>query len=80
MGGLSTVVVNEGGVNDIVCESPMMLIHHTPGTPTVWRCPTGVILLADTPSPFLPWPDYRQGHSASLSGAIDTLLYYTRKP
>lgn len=80
MGVLSTVVVNEGGVNDVNCERAFILIHRGQEAPTVWRCPTGLILLADTHYPFLPWPDYRQGQSASLSSVIDTLLHYAKKP
>ncbi len=63
---------NENSVVD--CSRETMLVHYVRGGPSVWRCPTSMVLMAGTPRPFLPWPDYRSGQSQQLSEEISTLM------
>lgn len=63
---------NENSVVD--CSRETMLVHHVRGGPSVWRCPTSMVLMAGTPRPFLPWPDYRSGQSQQLSEEISTIM------
>ncbi|MGV7963856.1 hypothetical protein QPK13_23175 [Photorhabdus tasmaniensis] len=73
-GVLATFILGDGGNKDIECDRPAMLVHYTKGVPTDWRCPTGIMLMSDSSRPFVPWPDYHQGSSASLTAAIDIMM------
>lgn len=63
---------NENSVVD--CPRETMLVHYVRGGPSDWRCPENIVLLGQSPRPFLPWPDYRSGQSQQLSDAVSTLM------
>ncbi|PVZ84226.1 hypothetical protein C9426_24145 [Serratia sp. S1B] len=66
-------MINEDHNNDIVCDSPILLVQHTSGQATPWRCSTGIVLLGDSSYPFIPWPEYHHGKSQHLTLVLDTL-------
>ncbi|EIH4298303.1 hypothetical protein CE700_002692 [Escherichia coli] len=72
-GVLATFVLDKNA-GDIDCSRPAMIVHYSKGVPTDWRCPTSIMLMADSSYPFLPWPEYSHGSSQSLTVVIDTLM------
>jgi len=72
-GVLATFVLNKNA-EDIDCSRPAMIVHYSKGVPTDWRCPTSIMLMADSSYPFLPWPEYSHGTSQSLTVVIDTFV------
>lgn len=74
VGVVSPFVLGERGNSDVNCSRETMLVHYIRGAPSDWRCPTGMMLMAGTSRPFLPWPDYRSGQSQQLSDAISTIV------
>jgi hypothetical protein len=57
-------------VPDIDCDSPLLLISRTTSSLVRYRCPTSLLFGSLTQYPFLPWPDYTEGHSADLGRAL----------
>ncbi|AGQ75981.1 TPA: hypothetical protein I8385_005063 [Citrobacter freundii] len=72
-GVLATFVLDKNA-GDIDCSRPAMIVHYSKGVPTDWRCPTSIMLMAYSSSPFLPWPEYSHGTSQSLTVVIDTFM------
>ncbi|EOB1414752.1 MULTISPECIES: hypothetical protein [Gammaproteobacteria] len=72
-GIVATFVLNNDDSNDVQCDRSVLLVHYNKGTPTEWRCPTGIMFMSDTSKPFLPWPDYHGGRSQHLTAALDLL-------
>lgn len=72
-GIVATFVLNNDDSNDVQCDRSVLLVHYNKGTPTEWRCPTGIMFMSDTSKPFLPWPDYHAGRSQHLTAALDLL-------
>ncbi|EBU2048091.1 hypothetical protein CTO56_18315 [Salmonella enterica] len=60
--------------HDVQCDRSVLLVHYNKGTPTEWRCPTGIMFMSDSSKPFLPWPDYHGGQSQHLTAALDRLI------
>lgn len=73
-GVVSPFVLGDRENSDVNCPRETMLVHYNRGGPSEWRCPTGMMLMAGTSRPFLPWPDYRSGRSQQLSDAISTIM------
>ncbi|WP_227542137.1 MULTISPECIES: hypothetical protein [Enterobacteriaceae] len=72
-GIVATFVLNNDDSNDVQCDRSVLLVHYNKGTPTEWRCPTGIMFMSDASKPFLPWPDYHGGRSQHLTAALDLL-------
>jgi hypothetical protein len=72
-GIVATFVLNNDDSNDVQCDRSVLLVHYNKGTPTEWRCPTGIMFMSDTSKPFLPWPFYHGGRSQHLTAALDLL-------
>jgi hypothetical protein len=72
-GIVATFVLNNDDSMDVQCDRSVLLVHYNKGTPTEWRCPTGIMFMSDTSKPFLPWPDYHGGRSQHLTAALDLL-------
>ncbi|HIC0097256.1 TPA: hypothetical protein ACWZKP_004132 [Escherichia coli] len=72
-GIVATFVLNNDDSNDVQCDRSVLLVHYNKGTPTEWRCPTGIMFMSDTSKPFLPWPDYHGGRSQHLTTALDQI-------
>ncbi|MFH6896763.1 MULTISPECIES: hypothetical protein [Providencia] len=75
-GIMSTGLIEIGGVKDVTCEQPLMLVNFTEGqtTPMQWRCPTGLSFMNQTNRPFVPWPDYTEGESEQLAAAMNKIM------
>ena len=73
-GVVSPFILGERRNSDVDCTRSAMLLHYVRGAPSDWRCPKNVVLMGDSPHPFLPWPDYRSGSSQQLSDAVSALM------
>ncbi|WP_261643233.1 hypothetical protein [Erwinia mallotivora] len=73
-GVVPAIVLHDSGVSDVKCMRAFMLVHYSRGIPADWRCPESIVLMADSPNPFVPWPDYHYGRSQHLTTLLDTLF------
>ncbi|WP_227641599.1 hypothetical protein [Klebsiella pneumoniae] len=73
-GIVATFVLGDDDSNDVQCDRSVLLVHYNKGTPTEWRCPTGIMFMSDASKPFLPWPDYHGGRSQHLTAALDLII------
>ncbi|MDO1615798.1 hypothetical protein Q2314_23060 [Escherichia coli] len=73
-GIVATFVLGDDDSHDVQCDRSVLLVNYNKGTPTEWRCPTGIMFMSDSSKPFLPWPDYYSGQSQHLTAALDRLI------
>lgn len=73
-GIVTTFVLGDDDSHDVQCDRSVLLVNYNKGTPTEWRCPTGIMFMSDSSKPFLPWPDYHGGQSQHLTAALDRLI------
>lgn len=73
-GVVSPFIISERGNSDVDCPRSAMLLYYVREAPSDWRCPKSLVLMGDSPRPFLPWPDYRSGRSQQLSDAVSALI------
>lgn len=78
-GVVSTFMLDKGGSNDVQCERDVLIVHYNQQGKTDWRCPTSIMLHAESGRPFVPWPGYHAGSSDYLTMAISAMLKSTEK-
>jgi hypothetical protein len=63
----------------LTCSGGMVLVRFE-GETAIYRCPQSVSFGRDYGEPFVPWPSYIEGSSATMKGRIDALLSQAQKP
>ncbi|MGF6996730.1 hypothetical protein [Paraburkholderia sp. GAS32] len=64
---------------NLTCSGGMVLVRFE-GETAIYRCPQSVSFGRDYGEPFVPWPSYIEGSSATMKGRIDALLSQAQKP
>lgn len=61
------------GATDVPCEYALVRMEPTSNT-VAYRCPTVLAFFQSSATPFVPWPAYTAGESASLKEALKDLM------
>ncbi|WP_254877564.1 hypothetical protein [Cronobacter muytjensii] len=58
---------------DVDCKRGVIVFKYNKEGETEWRCASGIAMMQESDKLFIPWPDYKSGHSSQLTQRINEL-------